>query len=123
MADIQKEKKSTKITCIVTGKTTQITRDYYDKKIAEFGSEQNLHSKYICKQAKSMLKRGYSLQEVQDVLGKSDVDIQHLQAKINEIISEKDSENFMPEQPLQGLNIDVKPQVRAFINNLKNYNG
>jgi hypothetical protein len=125
MADTtQKEKKSTtKVTCIITGKTTPLTREYYDKKVIEFGSEQALQQKYICKQAKSMVKRGYSIDEIQDVLGKT-AEPMHLDfEQIKQIVLEKDSENFIPEQPLEFVNIEIKPHVKEFIENLRNYNG
>lgn len=124
MADTQKEKKTTtKVTCIITGKTTPLTREYYDKKVIEFGSEENLQQTYICKQAKSMIKRGYTIEEIQDVLGKPASPTMLTFEQIKQIVLEKDSENFIPEHPLQSVNIEVKQHVKVFVENLKNYNG
>lgn len=124
MADTQKEKKTTtKVACIITGKTTPLTREYYDKKVAEFGSEENLQQTYICKQAKSMVKRGYTIEEIQDVLGKPAAPTMLTFEQIKQIVLEKDSENFIPEHPLESVNIEVKPHVKEFIENLRNYNG
>jgi DNA-binding transcriptional MerR regulator len=124
MADTQKEKKSTtKITCILTGKATALTRDYYNKKIEEFGSEESLHQKYICKQAKSMVKRGYSIEEIQDVLGKPSESMLLTLEQIKQIVSEKDSDNFSSEHPLERVNTEVKQHVKVFMENLQNYNG
>ena len=114
MADTQKEKKTTtKVTCIITGKTTPLTREYYDKKVIEFGSEPALQQKYICKQAKSMVKRGYTIDEIQDVLGKA---VEPMHVTFEQI-------KHIPEQPLESVNIEAKPHVREFIENLRNYNG
>lgn len=57
-----------KLTCVVTGKTTSINDDYYSKRIEEHGNEQLLTQRYVCKQVKSLLTRGYSVAEVRDML-------------------------------------------------------
>lgn len=70
-----------------------------------------------------MVKRGYTIDEIQDVLGKA-VEPMHLTfEQIKHIVQEKDSENFIPEQPLESVNIEAKPHVKEFIENLRNYNG
>lgn len=123
MAESQKQKKTTQVACIVTGKTTTFTKEYFERKVSEYGSEQLLHEQYICKQAKSMLKRGYSVQEVRDVLGSSDAPVSLTDDQIKVLISGEDSENFSPSQPLESVNIIVRPHVRDFIDKLKQYNG
>ena len=57
-----------KLTCVVTGKTTSINDDYYNKRVEEHGDEQLLTQRYVCKQVKSLLTRGYSVVEVRDML-------------------------------------------------------
>lgn len=57
-----------KLTCVVTGKTTSINDDYYSKRVEEHGDEQLLTQRYVCKQVKSLLTRGYSVAEVRDML-------------------------------------------------------
>ena len=57
-----------KLTCVVTGKTTSINDDYYSKRVEEHGNEQLLTQRYVCKQVKSLLTRGYSVVEVRDML-------------------------------------------------------
>jgi len=124
MADTQKEKKNTtKVTCIIKGKTTPLTREYYDKRVIEFGSEEKLQQNYICKQAKSMVKRGYNLTEIQDVLGTPATQTQLSYDQIKQIVLEKDSENFIPDHPLESVNIEIKQHVKVFVENLRNYNG
>ena len=123
MAESQKQKKTTQIACIITGKTTTLTKEYFERKVSEYGSEQLLHDQYICKQAKSMLKRGYSMQEVQDVLGSPNSQVSLTDEQVKVLISGEDSENFSPSQPLESVNIIVQPHVRDFIDKLKQYNG
>jgi hypothetical protein len=59
---------SHKLTCIVTGKSIIVGNDYYQKKLSQFGSEDNLNHLYVSRQVKSLLKRGYKIQEVRDLL-------------------------------------------------------
>ena len=123
MADTQKQKKTTQVACIITGKTTPFTKEYLERKVNEYGSEEMLHQKYICKQAKSMLKRGYTIQEVQGVLGASNIKLNMTDEQIKSIVQEKDSENFNISQPVESVNIAVQPHIRDFIDKLKKYNG
>ena len=55
---------SKKLTCIITGKSVTISGDYLDKKIEEFGNEQVLENLYICKEVKSLLKKGYNIIDI-----------------------------------------------------------
>lgn len=70
-----------------------------------------------------MLKRGYSVQEVQDVLGSPNSQVSLTDEQIKVLVSGEDSENFSPSQPLESVNITVQPHVRDFIDKLKQYNG
>lgn len=88
----------------------------------EYGSEEMLHQKYICKQAKSMLKRGYTIHEVQGVLGASNSKINMTDEQIKSIVQEKDAD-FNISQPVEPVNIVVQPHIRDFIDKLKQYNG
>ena len=38
---------SYKLVCVITGKTTVIAEDYYNKKLKEFGSAEKLEQKYV----------------------------------------------------------------------------
>jgi len=59
---------SHKLTCVVTGKSIIVGNDYYQKKLSQFGSEQFINDLYVSRQVKSLLKRGYKIQEVRDLL-------------------------------------------------------
>lgn len=60
--------KTTKLTCIVTGRTLLATRDYYERKVEKAGSEEQLHREYICREAKIMLKQGTSVERIREIL-------------------------------------------------------
>lgn len=120
MANIQKEKSTYKITCKITGKTTVIVRDYYNKKVEEYGSEERFEQLYICKQAKNMLKRGYSVQEIRDALG-STRDEEIPADVLTQMIDVKETDILSLSQPLEQVNKIVSPDVERFISKLKNY--
>lgn len=63
-----KEKKTRKLTCNVTGKVLAASKDYYAKKVEKAGSEESLHSTYICQDAKQLLKKGHDLTYIRDAL-------------------------------------------------------
>jgi hypothetical protein len=60
--------KSKKVTCSITGKSTSYTGEYLDKKIQEYGNEENLVKFYICKEAKALLKKGHKIDDVRKIL-------------------------------------------------------
>ena len=60
--------KTTKLTCIVTGRTLLATRDYYERKVEKAGSEDKLHREYVCREAKTMLKQGTSVERIREIL-------------------------------------------------------
>jgi len=84
---------SQNITCIITGKTITVSDEYYDKKIKEYGTEENFKNLYTSRQAKSLLKRGYKLKEVRNLL-RIDESIPEVSDKIiKQILSINDDEN------------------------------
>ena len=58
--------KTTKLTCIVTGKQLLATKEYYARKVEKSGSEEELHRSYVCREAKNMIKQGTTVSRVRD---------------------------------------------------------
>ena len=108
---------SHKLCCIVTGKCITVASDYYQKKIQEFGGEDELTGSYISRQAKGLLKRGYKLNEVRDLLKINTDKVQQFTDKqISDILKKDKSEETNFE------NINTKksdPDVTEYINNLR----
>ena len=61
-----------KITCVVTGKPTVYSGDFLQKKISEYGSEDELLKYYICREVKSFLKKGYGIDDIRKVMNVDD---------------------------------------------------
>jgi hypothetical protein len=107
---------SHKITCVITGKTITVSNEYFDKKVSEYGSEESFNTLYTSRQAKSLLKRGYKIKEIRDLL-KIDSSIPEVPDKlIKQILSIKDDESNTYE------NTSIKksdPDVCAYISALR----
>ena len=59
---------SRNLTCIITGNKYTFAKDYYDKKIEEYKSEESLRKFFITKKAKTYLNKGYSVREIRNML-------------------------------------------------------
>ncbi len=117
-----KEKNSRKLMCLVTGRKLFATKEYFARKVEKLGSEENVHSTYICKEAKDLLRKGYSVDKIRELLNVqldnlSDVD----QAIIDDILNAKKSyfkriSNFTKGNPI--INSKTDPDVKKFIQSL-----
>lgn len=109
-------KMSHKLTCIITGKSITVGNEYFDKKVKDFGTEEKFHSLYVSRQAKGLLKRGYKVKEIRDLL-KISGDLQEITDKtIKEVLSIKDEDSSGYE------NTGIKksdPDVIAYISALR----
>lgn len=63
-----KKPKSGYLTCVITGKKHYVYGPSFEKKIAKFGSLEELAKHFISSKAKKLLKQGLSQQEVRDKL-------------------------------------------------------
>ena len=63
-----KKNKTTKLVCNVTGKVLLASHDYYNKKVEKAGTERALHETYMCRDARGLLKKGYSIQDTRTAL-------------------------------------------------------
>ena len=56
--------KTRKLKCIITGKNLTAAPEYYKKKLEKAGSEEELHRSYICKEAKDLLLKGFTVEQI-----------------------------------------------------------
>jgi hypothetical protein len=110
---------SKKLSCIITGKTIVINDDYYQKKVREFGSEDDLTQRYTCRQAKNLLIRGYSVEEIRTLL-KVDKKMATISEEIIKVIRQENSEDTVVFDAVSIKKSD--PEVAAFIANIRNLN-
>jgi hypothetical protein len=54
--------------CIISGNKYTFTKDYFNKRIEEYGSVEDLKKYFVTKKVKSLIERGYSVQEIRNIL-------------------------------------------------------
>jgi hypothetical protein len=112
--------KTKKITCIIIGKTTLITKDYYDKKIEKCGGDEGLFSKtYICKEAKDLLLQGLTVDQIRkkyNIQNMPPVDIDYINSLTTNKYGIKKDTTFSTITSFTVFETD--PEVKDFINNL-----
>jgi len=112
-------KKTRTLTCKVTGKQLYASKDYYAKKVEAAGSEKLLHDTYICREAKSLAKKGYSIADIRESLEiynnhdctLTDDDLRKLTGTTGSLRINTN------EQPTIGV-IKTDPAVRKFLNKI-----
>ena len=94
-----------------------IDNNYYDKKVTEYGSVDKLATLYACRQAKNLLKKSYSVEEVRELLKVEMVLPAITEETIDNIIGKNLDEQFTFDQSVFKKS---DPLVTTFINNIKN---
>jgi DNA-binding transcriptional MerR regulator len=117
---------SRKITCSITGKSYTYGQDYYDKKTVDYIDENNLKKYFITQKAKNYLNKGYSIQEIRNILN---VDEEGLPETDSEQLVEliefhKIQASQTAKKISNTLNFATHksdPEVTHFINNIRDY--
>lgn len=113
---------SKSIKCKISGKSFTFTNDYFNKRVLEYNDVDTFEKYYVSKKVKSLITRGYSVQEIRNILNitgdnlisvdsQEIIDIMIYHSLRNETISKKNSSNFATHKS--------DPDVSAFINNIK----
>lgn len=108
--------------CLISGNKYTFAKEYFAKKIEEFGSVDSLKKYFVIKKVKNLIERGYSVQEIRNILnvvddGLPSPDSQDIKDILNYYSVRKDvtkrtSSNFATHKS--------DPDVSVFINNIKN---
>lgn len=115
-----------KIRCQVTGKVYTFNPDYFASKAEEYGDTDNIKKYFITKKAKTFLDRGYSIQEIRNILNITDSDLHPPDSQeMTELIEfHKVKSNITAKKVASTLNFATHksdPEVLEFINNIRNY--
>lgn len=113
--------------CIISGNKYLFAQEYYNKKVEEYGSVDDLKRYYVSKKVKSLLSRSYSVQEIRNILS---IDASTLlpvdDQRILDIVAyyKLKGNNVSPSRkPNAALfNNKTDPEVTVFINNIR-HNG
>jgi len=112
--------KTKKLRCIITGRVLTATADYYAKKLEKAGTEKELHRTYICKEAKDLLVKGYTIENIRQQLG-TEGEIADVPADIVKELTTNEyglQRNTMFSEITSFTHKDTDPEVLDFINNL-----
>ena len=117
------ERKTKKLTCVITGKSLIATKPYYERKVKKVGSEDELHRTYVCKEAKNLLVKGYDVAKIREMLN---VDVSQLGEVPEDVITDILSNNKpkfksinINNMPISSiLNPKTDPEVKIFINHI-----
>ena len=117
---------SRKITCLITGKSYTYGQDYYNKKVSDYIDETNLKKYFITQKAKNYLNKGYSIQEIRNILNVNADDLPESDSpQIAELIEfHKIQASQTAKKISNTLNFATHksdPEVTDFINNIRNY--
>ena len=117
---------SRKITCLITGKSYTYGQDYYDKKTKDYSDEDNLKKYFITQKAKNYLNKGYSIQEIRNILNVNADDLPESDSpQIAELIEfHKIQASQTAKKISNTLNFATHksdPEVTHFINNIRDY--
>ena len=117
---------SRKITCLITGKSYTYGQDYYDKKTKDYIDENNLKKYFITRKAKNYLNKGYSIQEIRNILNVEEDKLPDADSQeVAELIEfHKIQASHTAKKISNTLNFATHksdPEVAYFINNIRDY--
>tara|TARA_B100001778_G_C18494899_1_gene586809 strand:+ start:681 stop:1049 length:369 start_codon:yes stop_codon:yes gene_type:complete len=117
---------SRKITCLITGKSYTYGQDYYDKKTKDYIDEDNLKKYFITQKAKNYLNKGYSIQEIRNILNVNEEGLPGVDSQ--EVIDLIEFHKVQATQTAKKISNTLNfathksdPEVTAFINNIRDY--
>lgn len=117
---------SRKITCLITGKSYTYGQDYYDKKIKDYVDEDNLKKYFITQKAKSYLNKGYSIQEIRNILNVDEFNLPSPDSQ--ELVELIEFHKIQASQTAKKISNTLNfathksdPEVALFINNIRDY--
>lgn len=121
----EQTRKTRKLSCIITGKTLIATRQYYDRKVAKHGNEEEMHRTYVCKEAKTLLLKGYDIQKIRQMLS---VDMSSVSDVPEEVIQDIMNNNKPRFKSINNHNIPIAsiinpmtdPEVKTFLQHIIN---
>lgn len=117
-----------KVMCLITGQTVIMGKDYFTKKAQEYGSEDNLKKYYVSKKARSLIRRGYTVNEIRKILNIVEPNLPNEnEQSVKDIISyhstDKQTISTKRLQSAQNFIMSTSDEdVKEFINNIRNLN-
>jgi len=117
---------SRKIICAVSGKTYTFAKEYFEKKVEEYGDVDTLKRNFIIRRVKTYLNKGYSVQEIRNIMTVEDstlpsADSQEMKDLIEFHKIRNAGKGKKKASSLNFATLKSDPDVSAFINTLYKY--
>ena len=110
-----------KLKCIITGRQLIATKNYYTRKVEKAGGEEKLHSTYVCREAKNLLKQGLSIDRIRELLD-SDLTTDVPQLVLEHVLNDEKITKLRRINNIintkNAINTKTDPKVKKFINNI-----
>ena len=116
---------SSRITCLLSGKSFLFTKVYFEKRAAEYGDATTLLKYYVTKKVKSLIIRGYDVNEIRNILDIRNTDVLPADSQeVKDVINyHKLQDTKLQKKKTYGFSEDKSDDVVSiFINNIKNLN-
>lgn len=111
------------VCCIISGNKYIFAKDYFQKRVEEYGDAEALKKYYVTRKVKSLISRGYSVVEIRNILALNipdlvDAESQEVKDVMEYHVLRRDtiktnSFNFATHKS--------DPDVASFINNIKTF--
>lgn len=116
---------SRKIVCVVSGKSYTFAKDYFEKKVEEYGDEDSLKKYFITRKVKTYLNKGYSINDIRNILGVPDGELADPDsAEVLAMIEFHKVRSTGRNKRVSNMNfatLKSDPDVAAFINTISQY--
>lgn len=110
------------LVCLITGSKYTFAKDYFSKKIEEYGDIETLKKYFVTRRVKSLISRGYSVQEIRNILSVIESDLPSPDSQdIKDIMNFYALKRDTTRRTSPNLNSNNSDSdVAALINNIKN---
>lgn len=118
---------SRKITCVISGKGYTFAKDYFQKKVEEYGDEDSLKKYFVTRKVMTLLNKGYSVNDVRNILGVKDdeelvdSDSEEIKSMIEFHRVRNKGKNKRVSNTLNFATLKSDADVAAFINTISQY--
>lgn len=109
------------LTCLITGKKYAFNAEYFNKKVESYGDVETLRKYFITRKAKSLIVRGYSVEEIRKILDVEEDELEDADSqKLCDIITYYQHNNSISKRANSVVFDDkTDKEVTEFINNIK----
>lgn len=111
------------VCCIISGNKYIFAKDYFQKRVEEYGDIDTLKKYYVTRKVKSLISRGYNATEIRNILAVNssdliDVESQEVKDVMEYHILRRDT---IKTNTFNFATHKSDPDVASFINNIKNF--